>query len=418
MAKGYKEIETNDLVMHTQHHIGDEFEELLLHGCRRFDLMGGRRSGKTYFILQYLLLQAAQGQAVSVATMTDTQGRLGAYQDACDIVNGSPDNLGDATISKTPLEIRFPNGGRMFFKSYANSERAKGIACDWLYINEANNFTEQQYIDLAASVRVGVIADRNPNTECWTERNGFALIHSTWQDNQENLTESQVQWFEDLKRKAESPDATSADIAFYRMYYLGEYAEIYGDIFTPANLQREKIDHTRLRNFRIVADPSGLTGADYFASVLVATDGARLYVLDVFSENKSDIPAAVTDWSAWCKRWAVVLDKWREWLAMYNPAAVFCESNGVGQEFIRYAKSEGIMNIKPFAASENKHKRILANYDNICNRVVWNETPEVDEYLAQVYAYTGKDQADVHDDNIDCVSTAFDIFYKQTRLMT
>ena len=225
-----------------QEHLGSEFVDLYQQGCRRFDLMGGRRSGKTYFILQYLLGQAAQGAVVSVATMTDTQGRLGAYQDACDIVNGSPDLLCMATISKTPLEIRFPNGGRMFFKSYANSERAKGIACDWLYINEANNFTEQHYIDLAASVRVGVIADRNPNTECWTERNGFALIHSTWQDNRDNLTESQVQWFEDLKRKAESPDATSADIAFYRMYYLGEYAEIYGDIFTPANLQREKID--------------------------------------------------------------------------------------------------------------------------------------------------------------------------------
>ena len=59
-------------------------------GCRRFDFMGGRRSGKTYFILQRLLWRVIKGNVVSVATMTDTQGRLGAYQDAKDIIAELP----------------------------------------------------------------------------------------------------------------------------------------------------------------------------------------------------------------------------------------------------------------------------------------------------------------------------------------
>lgn len=386
-------------------------------GCTRFDFMGGRRSGKSYFIEQVLLTFVRRGMVVNVATMTDTQGRLGAYADVCDILAASPIFAADFEIAKSPREVRcLKNRGRMFFNSYASGERAKGIACDWLWLNEANNFTEQQYVDLSASVRVGVFADRNPNTECWTERNGFTLLHSDWTWNKENLTSAQVEWFEQLKRKAEDPNATSADVAFYRMYYLGEYAEIYGEIFTPANIVREKIDPTRLYNFAIISDPSNLTGADYFASVCVATDGARMYVLDAWSKNTSDMPAEVANWVEWCKRWNVVLEKWREWVARYNVQMLFCEANGVGAEFLRYARSEDWA-VRPFTSTGNKHTRIKDNYNNLTSRVVFNDTESVSEYLSQVYAYTGKDEAGQHDDNVDCVSSAFDIFYKRTRMM-
>ena len=404
-----------DLLTTVQEHLATEFADRYDRGVRKFDFMGGRRSGKTYFILQFLLSRMYFGDVISVATMTDTQGRLGAYQDAKDIVDSSiVKNY--CTVLTSPREVRCTSGGRMFFNSYQSSERAKGIACDWLYINEANNFTEQQYIDLAASVRKGVIADRNPNSECWTERNGFALIHSTWQDNKEHLTPQQLEWFDMLKRKAESPNATSADVAFYRMYYLGEYAEIYGDIFTPSNIAREKVDVSRLRNIAIIADPSNMTGADYFAQVVVGTDGAKVYILDAYSENMSDVSPSIQDWDAWCQRWQPVLDKWREWQARYNATMIFAEDNGVGAEFLRFARGKG-WGVKAFTSRENKHRRILNNYDNICNRVVWNETPAIDAYLSQVYMYKGKDDAKVHDDNIDCANNAFDVFYKHTGLM-
>lgn len=393
------------------------FADAMRNGVRRFDLMGGRRSGKSYFIEQFLLAQVLQGSVVNVATMTNTQGRLGAYADVLDILDKSPNGARWFEVTKNPKEVRcLANRGRMFFNSYMYGERAKGIACDWLWMNEGNNFTEQQYIDLSASVRCGVIVDRNPNSDCFTERNGFLLLHSDWTFNKENLTAEQLGWFNKLKEKAESPDATSADVAFYRMYYLGEYAEIFGDIFTPANIVREQVQSERLFNFAIIADPSNLTGADYFASVCAATDGARMYIIDALSVNTSSVPAAVNDWETWCSRWRVVLDKWREWTARYGVNMIFCEANGVGAEFIRYARSEG-WSIRPVQATGNKHKRITGNYEMLTNRVVWNNTPELDAYLSQVYEYTGKDEAGKHDDNIDCASTAFDIFYKHTRMM-
>lgn len=406
----------NNLRTHQQEHLRGLFVRAYRDGVRRFDFLGGRRSGKTYFILQRLLGLMAQGRVISVATMTDTQGRLGAFQDTCDIIDGS-DLKEWCKVLVSPREVRCFSGGRMFFNSYMYSERAKGIACDWLYINEANNFTEQQYIDLSASVRAGVMADRNPNTECWTEKNGFRLLHSTWQNNKENLTEQQLAWFAMLKEKAESPNATAADIAFYRMYYCGEYAELRGDIFTPNNLQVRNVGWQRLKHFAIVCDPSNLTGADYFPSVVCATDGAYMYIIDYFSINSSDNGAVVADWEQWCKRWQPILDKWHEWSLQYNIQAIYVESNGVGNEFARYAKSKGVRGLLPYTQSRNKHQRILENYDNICNRVVWNDVQTGDDYLRQVYDYSGKDEAGKHDDNIDCVSSAFDIYYKKTRYM-
>lgn len=383
-----------DLLTHMQQHLLDEYTRALKDGCTRFDLMGGRRSGKTFFILQVLLQEMALGDVISVATMTDAQGRLGAYQDAKDIISGSALQH-YTTIMTAPREIRCEGGGRMFFNSYQISERAKGIACDWLYINEANNFTEQQYIDLAASVRKGVFVDRNPNTECWTERNGFTLIHSTWKDNEANLTEPQRQWFADLKAKADAPNATAADIAFYRMYYLGEYADITGAIFTPANIQRRAIDETSLRCWRVYCDPSALVGSDYFAMVLTATDGQKVYVVDTRSENACGRDVMVQQIQEWCKR--------------YDVQAVAVESNGyIGQEFYKYARG-AVPRVIPYDNGSNKEARILANYENICDRVIFNDTERVNDYLQQVYAWTGKKNSKEHDDNIDAVNSAFEI---------
>ena len=88
-------------------------------GVRRFDFMGGRRSGKSYFIEQFLLSRVLYGMVVNVAVMTDTQGRLGAYADVCDILDASPKYAPLLSVTKTPREVRAKNGkGRMFFNSY------------------------------------------------------------------------------------------------------------------------------------------------------------------------------------------------------------------------------------------------------------------------------------------------------------
>lgn len=393
-------------------------------GTTPIALQGARRASKTYTVCQFLLIQMlTEGDVCVFASMTNEQGRLGAYEDCKTILSNSPAGLQQYfEILKSPREIickSTPNGrsGRGHFKSFADAETAKGVACDWVFINEANKFSLQQYYDLAANARKGVILDYNPQARFWVDDLHVKPLKCTWQKNKQHLTKAQLQWFKQIYNAAHKPDATAADWYFYRVYYCGEYEELTGTIFTPKNLRVCAVEEQRLRNFAIVCDPSNLTGGDYFPSIVCATDGAMMYVVDYYSINKTVVGADVDNWQEWCKRWKPILNKWQEWIARYDVRLIFVEANGVGGEFLRYAQSEGVRNIKPYSNNRNKHARIMENYDNICNRIVWNDTAAGTEYLRQVYDYSGKDETDRHDDNIDCVSSAFDIFYKKTRLM-
>ena len=144
--------------------------ERLAAGESAFVFCGGRRSGKTYGILTFLLLTGAMERIiVNIATMTQEQGRLGSHADAKDIIRDHPATFGGYTILESPREIRHKNGTRIFFNSYSDSETAKGIACDYLFLNEGNKFSKQQYIDLAVNVRRGVFIDFNPAKRFWIE---------------------------------------------------------------------------------------------------------------------------------------------------------------------------------------------------------------------------------------------------------
>lgn len=381
-----------ELILSTSPSLLAKFKPLYKQGVRLFDFMGGRRSGKTWFILQRLIGRAIKGDIVSVATMTENQGEMGAYADALDIINGSPSLLPYVTIGKSPKVIKFAGGGKMFFKSYTDPERAKGIKCDWLYINEANNFTKQQYTDLSASVRKGVFIDRNPNSRCWSEEMGFTLIHSTWKDNKGNLTPVQLAWFDNLKARAESPDATSVDRALYAMYYLGEYAEIDGAIFTRANI-RLATELPHLRNFQVFCDPSALRGADYFAACISATDDeGRVWIVDTFSVNSGTREAVTRRLMDWCKAWDI--------------RRVYIETNGlVGIDFYEFADNSGLP-VEGWYSRGNKYQRIVDNYQNLTTQLVVLDTPENRAYLEQVYTFAEKCE---HDDNVDALNSSFNL---------
>ena len=140
-------------------------------------LQGARRAGKTYTVMQWLLLQAYNaGDVCVVVSMTAEQGRTGAYEDANTILR-SWGAFGDLfEVYKSPRRIvckrtNTTSGrqGVLEFTAYDDPERGKGVACDWVFMNEANKFTRQQYLDAAANARKGVIVDYNPNRRFWID---------------------------------------------------------------------------------------------------------------------------------------------------------------------------------------------------------------------------------------------------------
>lgn len=360
-----------------------------------FVLCGGRRSGKTYAVLNFLLAKcrAYPSNIVNIASMTAEQGRLGAYADCNNIIKANPSVYSNCFVLRSPREVRFANGSVMFFNSYADSETAKGIACDDLFINEANNFSMQQYTDLRANVREFTFLDYNPNIRFWVDEifSPEDICKTTWKDNP-FLTPSQLEYFADLKKLAERPEATSVDRRNYSVYYLGEYAEIDGAIFTRANIHTEAtLPH--LRNFQVFCDPSALRGADYFAACISATDdNGDVWIVDTFSVNSGTREAVTRRLVDWCKAWDI--------------SKVYIETNGlVGIDFYEFAENSGLP-VEGWYSRGNKYQRIVDNYQNLTTQLVVLDTPENRAYLEQVYAFAEKCE---HDDNVDALNSSFNL---------
>ena len=380
---------------------------------RRLPLMalqGARRAGKTYTCVQWLLLQMYnEGDVVQVASMTSEQGRRGAYEDAQTILR-SWGGLGDCFQTwKTPRRIECartntPSGraGVMEFSSYDDPERAKGSTCDWVFINEANKFTLQQYLDLAANARKGVILDYNPNKRFWVDEQIAPedVLLCSWQDNMAHLTDAQLAWFERLKTNALRPNATAADWYYYSVYYLNEYCEVAGDIFTPAIIRTCKPDAVpfgELRNPVIFGDPSALCGADWFPLTLsaVSKDGT-IYILDADSTNEGTRAER-------CRTIERMLER-------LDGVRVYIETNGyIGGRFVDYARGDipqeqppRKLQVEGWYSRGDKFERILAAYETIRDRVVFVEQPRLSEYLQQVYEFARKCE---HDDNIDNIAS-------------
>lgn len=374
-------------------------------------LQGARRAGKTYTICQWLLLQAYNaGDVIVVASMTNEQGRRGAYED-CQNILRSWGEFGSQVfdIFKSPRKIECKRnntesgrGGVLEFASFDDPETAKGTACDWVFMNEANKFTKQQYLDLAANARKGVIIDYNPNKHFWVDEELAPedILLCSWQDNRKHLTDAQVAWFEKLKANAMREGATAADWYYYSVYYLNEYSELAGDIFTPAIIQKckpEEVPYSSLKNFAVFGDPSALCGGDYFPLTLsaIAPDGT-IYILDADSTNEGGKAER-------CRTIERMMQKG-------DGVRVYIESNGyIGQKFIEYARGEDPneqpprqLPVEGWCSRGDKFERILAEYETISSRVVFVEQPLLTDYLRQVYEFARKCE---HDDNIDNVAS-------------
>lgn len=371
-------------------------------GCTSFAFRGGRRSGKTFFIAQFLTTRAYNGEMVNVASMTQTQGRLGAYDDFKTIIQDHPTFNSVFDCLQSPLEIRNKaNGGKIIFNSYTKGMTAKGIACDWLFVNEANAFDKLQVANLRANVRKGWIIDYNPDVQDFWAEDLFAeddICKSTWKDNP-FLTPAQLEWFEELRKRGTAENASALDKWLYRVYYLGEYSELSGSIFTADNIHKTD-ELPPLMQLAIFCDPSDLRGADHFACVLagIGADG-KMYVIDAFSPNEGQD--------------SLMIEHLRKWCVEYNVERIWIETNGsIGMRFYELAINEGL-DVSRWYSKGDKFERIVANYQDLTNRVVFANTENVREFLTQVYTF---DKRCAHDDNIDAVNSLWN-YYRFSRLV-
>lgn len=131
---------------------------------------GGTSSGKTYAVLQYLILECASKEdlVVTVVGQDIPNLRVGAYRDAQNIVNADPffqQELADH--NKSNRVFTFKNGSRMEFNSYADSVDARSGKRTHSFFNEANGISEEIFEQISLRTSQKVILDFNPSASFW-----------------------------------------------------------------------------------------------------------------------------------------------------------------------------------------------------------------------------------------------------------
>lgn len=188
------------------------FREKLLpawnRGTRLLDVCGGTRSGKTYAILQLLILVVANDKAPtinSVCAETMPQLKRGAIRDFQSIMRKA-DMWSEDRWNKSESIYTFPNGAVLEFFSLDSDGKVHGMARDRLFVDEAQNVKWEVIRQLLVRTRGRVLFGYNPTREFWihTEiqpRKECVSINSTYKDN-EFLSPAQVAEIEANRKDA------------------------------------------------------------------------------------------------------------------------------------------------------------------------------------------------------------------------
>lgn len=177
-------------------------------GKRFLDVCGGTRSGKTFAILQLLILVIANDKTPtinSVCAETMPQLKRGAIRDFQNIMRRA-EIWSDANYNKTDCIYTFANGSILEFFSLDSEGKIHGLARDRLFVDEAQNIAWEKVRQLLVRTRGRVIFGYNPTREFWVHteiqpRPECVSINSTYRDN-EFLTAEQVAEIEANKKDA------------------------------------------------------------------------------------------------------------------------------------------------------------------------------------------------------------------------
>lgn len=158
---------------------------------------GGTSSGKTYTIMQLLVVLSLQKkrQVITVAGQDLPNLKVGAKRDL-ETILGSNTSLSQR-FKENKSESTFVNdkGSIIEFKSYQNAQDAKNGKRDYLFVNEANGVPYDVFWQLQIRTRKQVFIDYNPTARFWAHdkiigRTDAKLIIS---DHRNNIFLSEVE---------------------------------------------------------------------------------------------------------------------------------------------------------------------------------------------------------------------------------
>lgn len=205
-------------------------------------LIGGRRSGKSWSLFKFLFLRASGKDPLHVmvvsASFPSTQLAIKDFMQSTGLtVEGS---------TLHGMHCKLPNGSLFQFKSYDQPQKSQGDHCDIMVCEEALNIDEQIINVASLGVRKQIYFVMNPTKGGFINKyileDKSNLLITTYKDNP-YLLPQQLEEFELMKEKAQSPTASVLDIYNWKVYGCGEFSEMSGSVFKIVhNITDEEFD--------------------------------------------------------------------------------------------------------------------------------------------------------------------------------
>ena len=239
-------------------------------------LQGGTRSSKTYSLCQLFIVKALNetGKVFTICRKTLPALKGTAYRDVLELLK----ELGlytEENHNKSELSYAL-NGNLIEFISVDQPQKIRGRKRNYLWLNEANEFTYEDYQQLILRTTDKVYLDYNPSDPySWIydkviTRDDCTFIKSTYKANP----------FLDKDTIAEIERLKDIDPDYWRVYGLGEIGSIQTMIF---------------RNFQLVDEVQGRLvgyGLDFgftnspTALVAVYQSDDNLYIKEMLYEKR------------------------------------------------------------------------------------------------------------------------------------
>ncbi len=246
------------------------FENLLESKTRVTQHIGGTRSGKTYAILQYLIVESIKNpQTVTIVRKTIPSLKRTVMKDFKDILqsigvwNEDRMNITDRIYQLQDSTIQFI--------STDDAEKLRGIKSDILFIDEASEIDEESYFQLSIRTTGKIILAYNPTVSPYhwlRQMQDVERFITTYKDNP-YLPADMIKAIEELEIK---------NPKYWKIYGKGEFAPNDKAIFQFTTCDEYDADFVGFGiDFGFSNDPTAL--------VAVYKSGDRIYLEELLYEK-------------------------------------------------------------------------------------------------------------------------------------
>lgn len=247
------------------------FENLLESKHRITHHLGGTRSGKTYAIIQFLIVEALQtAQTITIVRKTIPSLKKTVMKDLKDILQGL-DIWDENRMNIADRIYTFDSGATIQFINTDDPDKLRGLKSDILFIDEANEVDEDAYFQLSIRTTGKIILAYNPTISPyhWLRQMQDCERYTTNYKDNPYLPKEMIKSIEDLQYTNDKK---------WKIYGLGEYA----------------LNDKAIYQFQVVDDfdaefvAFGLDwgyGGDELALVAVFKEGDNLYLEELIYEK-------------------------------------------------------------------------------------------------------------------------------------